>query len=169
MDQCHLEAQTVLLRNFTDDVGAHLQMRLAACAAAGAHHHRNAIADRATQQQRQVALHRQARVQRLARSQVVRPGIGAAAVHADHVRLALQRRVQRGLRKAVAQDAAGGHHPHFFVLVHRALGHHAPFFFQSPALGRARPSVSRSVLPGYSLRNRPRCCSSGITRRTMSS
>jgi len=35
--------------------------------------------------------------------------------------------------------------------------------------GTESPSVSRSVLPGYSLRNKPRRCSSGTTRRTKSS
>src|SRR5882762_7954039 len=43
------------------------------------------------------------------------------------------------------------------------------FFSKKRLLGRGRPKFSRSVVPSYSRRNRPRRCNSGITPRTKSS
>ena len=106
----HFEVQIMFTRNFANDVGASLQVGLAASAAARADHHGNAVGDGASKQQRQVTLHCQTRIERLAGAEVMRSGIRAATVHANHVGLSLERCLERTLWKSVTQNAAGRHH-----------------------------------------------------------
>ena len=62
-----------------------------------------------------VALHRPARVDGLARAEIVGPGVGAAPVDPDHVRFAGEADPERFLRKAVAEQTAGRQQPNPFI------------------------------------------------------
>jgi hypothetical protein len=113
VDHREPEAQPVLARDVVQDLDATLQMRLSAGAAAGSDHHRDAIRDGAVQQEPHVAADGERRGERFPRAEIMRPGVRAAAVHADHVRLALEPRLQRSLGIAIAEYSARRNHPHF--------------------------------------------------------
>ena len=60
---------------------------------------------------------------------------------------------------------SGGLEPATVKAIREALLRHKVIFFR----GQGRPRFSRSVRPSYSVRNRPRRCSSGMTSSTKSS
>src|SRR5439155_27270494 len=72
--------------------------------------------DRRPQHQPQVAADRHRRAERLARAEVVRPGIDAAAIDPDHVGAAFEPRRERSLGKAIAENAARRQPPKFLAL-----------------------------------------------------
>ena len=79
--------QAVLARDLACHRRHEFKMRRAAGPTAGADHQRNIGGDGGMQHQAQIAADGDRRAERFARAEVMRPGIDAAAIDADDMRL----------------------------------------------------------------------------------
>ncbi len=107
LDQRHFEVQAVFTGDFPRHVRDERQVWSATGAAAGADHQRHFRADGGAEHQLQITADGNWRAERLARPEVMRAGIDAAAVDADRIGASFQPGLQRRFGKAVAQDGGG--------------------------------------------------------------